>query len=122
MTPLTILVTGIAVALAASTLTVIAIREPLHRQLDALCATGASATYWTRTAVTVLYLLPLFVVLVFGLPDLTRVDVTAAEVARRTIAAAAFALASIVSVMGLRIAGQRPPMRPPSPTIDRYGP
>jgi hypothetical protein len=120
MSPISTLATAIVVALVASSLTVITIREPLRRQLDALCASGASATYWTRTAVAVLYLLPLFVVLTFGLPDLTRAEVTAAEVARRTIAAAAFALATIVTGMGLRIAGQRPSQRPPSPTIERY--
>jgi hypothetical protein len=119
MTAFTTLSIGIGVAFVASTLTVFAIHEPLRRQLEALCANGTSALYWTRTAVAVLYLLPLFVVLVFGVPDLTRLDATPAEVARRTIAAAAFALATIVTAMGLRIAGQRPPLRPPSATIER---
>ena len=40
-----------------------------------------------------IYLLPLWVVLVFGLPDLQRLDyVSAGEVARRALAASSFAL------------------------------
>ena len=120
MTPFSTLVTASGVALVASSLTVVTIREPLRRQLELMCTTRASVTYWTRTAVTVLYLLPLFVVLVFGLQDLTRADLTPAEVARRTIAAAAFSLTAIVSGMALRLANQRPPLRPPSATIERY--
>ena len=47
-----------------------AIYQPLHKLLEAICPLGFTAEFWTRAAVTVIYLLPLWVVLVFGLPDL----------------------------------------------------
>ncbi len=117
MTPLSTLGLAIGIALIASTLAVIAIREPLRRQLDTLCANGTAATFWTRIAVTVLYLLPLFVVLVFAVPDVSRLDLTFAEIARRAIASAAFALVAIVIGMGLRLARVRP--APPPRTLER---
>lgn len=119
MTPLSTLVTAIGIALLASTLTVIAILGPLRRQLEALCASGTTATFWTRTAVTVLYLLPLFVVLMFGVPNLTRIDITAAEIARRTIASASFALAVIVIGMALRLASGTRSLPPPPRLLER---
>lgn len=119
MTPFSTLAIAIGISLLASTLTVFAILEPLRRQLDASCASGTAATFWTRTAVMALYLLPLFVVLVFGLSDLSRLDMTPAETARRTIAAAAFALAAIVIGMALRLASKRQALPPPPRAIER---
>jgi hypothetical protein len=119
MTPVSTLAIAIGIALLASTLAVFAILEPLRRQLEVACPGAASASFWTRTAVMALYLLPLFVVLVFGLPDLSRVDMTPAETARRTIAAAAFALAVIVVGMALRLASRRQALPPPPRAIER---
>jgi hypothetical protein len=119
MTPVSTLAIAVGIALLASTLTVFAILEPLRRQLDASCPSGTSASFWTRTAVMALYLLPLFVVLVFGLPDLSRVDMTPAETVRRTIAAAAFALAAIVIGLALRLASRRQALPSPPRAIER---
>jgi hypothetical protein len=108
MDELVALVTAVSVALGSSTLTVVAIHGPLRRQLTALCPVDSTAAFWMRAAVAVLYLLPLFVVLVFGLPDFTLREHAVAEVVRRTIAAAAFALAAIVIGIGLRLSSLRP--------------
>jgi len=75
-----------------------------------VCPLGITAVFWTRAAVTVIYLLPLWVVLIFGLPDFTEVDLpTGGEVARRALAAASFALVAIVIATGFRLAGLRAP-------------
>jgi len=67
------------------------------------------AEFWTRAAVTVLYLMPLWVVLVFGLPDLGRLEyVSAGEIVRRALAAASFALVALVIATGLRLSSLRP--------------
>ena len=108
MSPFTALASALGIALTASTLTTIAIHAPLRRQLAAICPVDSTATYWLRSAVTLLYLLPIFVVLVFGLPDLRLNDLGLAEIARRTLASAAFALAMIVSIITLRLASLRP--------------
>ena len=66
------LITVIVISIALSSVTVFAIYHPLHKLLEAVCPLGFTAEFWTRAAVTVIYLLPLWVVLVFGLPDLGR--------------------------------------------------
>ena len=99
------LIIALAITLALSSATVYAIYRPLHNLLEVVCPAGVTAEFWTRAAVTVIYLLPLWVVLVFGLPDLQRVDyVSPGEIARRALAAASFALVVIVVATGFRLA------------------
>ncbi len=106
----TALLTVVTISLALSSATVFAIYHPLHKLLEAVCPLGFTAEFWTRAAVTVLYLLPLWVVLVWGLPDLGRLDyVSAGEIARRGLAAASFALVGIVIATGLRLSSLRVP-------------
>jgi hypothetical protein len=98
------LFTVVVISIALSSATVFAIYQPLRRLLEAVCPLGFTAEFWTRAAVTVIYLLPLWVVLVFGLPDLERVDYfSAGEIARRALAAASFALVGIVVATGFRL-------------------
>jgi hypothetical protein len=104
------LITVIAISIALSSATVFAIYQPLHKLLEAVCPLGFTAEFWTRAVVTVIYLLPLWVVLVFGLPDLNRLDhVSAGEIARRALAAASFALVGIVVATGIRLSGLSAP-------------
>jgi hypothetical protein len=104
------LITVIAISLVLSSVTVFAIYHPLHKLLEAVCPLGFTAEFWTRAAVTVIYLLPLWVVLVFGLPDLGRLDyVSGGEIARRALSAASFALVGIVIATGLRLSNLRAP-------------
>ena len=104
------LIIALAISLALSTATVLAISRPLHRLLEAMCPLGFTAEFWTRAAVAVIYLLPLWVVLVFGMPDFERVNYVApGEIARRALAAASFALVGIIVATGFRLAGVRAP-------------
>jgi predicted lysophospholipase L1 biosynthesis ABC-type transport system permease subunit len=116
MNEITALLTVVAIALLLSTATVAAIQVPLRRLLETLCPAGSTAEFWARAAVTVLYLMPLWVVLVFGLPDLGRLEhVSAGEVMRRALAAASFALVGIVIATGLRLSSLRPHYDSPPP-------
>lgn len=110
MNAYTALFTVIAISVLLSSGTVFAIYQPLRRLLEAVCPLGFTAEFWTRAAVTVIYLLPLWVVLVFGLPDLQRLEYLAAgEVARRALAAVSFSLVAIVIATGLRLSTLRAP-------------
>ncbi len=110
MNELTALTTVVAISVLLSSATVFAIYAPLQRLLEAVCPLQFTAAFWTRAAVTVLYLLPLWVVLVFGLPDLARLEYSSAsEIARGALAAASFALVAIVIATGLRLSSLRPP-------------
>jgi len=104
------LFTVIAISIFLSSITVFAIYQPLHRLLEAVCPLGFTAEFWTRAAVTVIYLMPLWVVLTFGLPDLNRVEFySMGEVARRGLSATSFALVAIVIATGLRLSSLRAP-------------
>ena len=65
--------TVIVISIVLSSATVFAIYQPLRKLLEAVCPLGFTAEFWTRAAVTVIYLMPLWVVLVWGLPDLQRI-------------------------------------------------
>ena len=119
MNEISALITVVAISVALSTGTVIAIHAPLQKLLEAVCPLGITAAFWTRAAVTVIYLLPLWVVLVFGVPDFSQgYEHTGGEIARRALAAASFALVAILVATGLRLSAVRPPSKydyPPAP-------
>ena len=110
MSELSALTTVIVISLVLSSGTVVAIYRPLHQLLEAVCPLGFTAEFWTRAAVTVIYLLPLWVVLVWGMPSSPMLDVVSAgEIARRALAATSFALVGIVIATGLRLSSLRVP-------------
>jgi hypothetical protein len=108
----------VAISVALSTATIMAIYAPLRRLLEAICPQGSTAEFWSRAAVTVLYLLPLWVVLIFGMPGSRLLaSLTVGEVARRGLAAASFALVAVVIATGLRLANARPAMNDYPPPV-----
>ena len=109
MTGLMALTTAVGIALVASTLTVAALHQPLRRQLATLCPVDATAAYWMRSMVALIYFLPLFAVLAFGLPKLTYDEYTAAEVIRRVLATTVSTLALFIIGLGLRLSMVSPP-------------
>ena len=120
MNELTTLTTAIGISLLLSSATVLAIHAPLRQLLEAVCPLQITATFWTRAAVTVFYLLPLCVVLAFGMPDLTFPEnASASDVARRALAASSFALVAIVVATGLRLSSVRPASKYDYPPADR---
>jgi hypothetical protein len=103
--------TAVGIVLGASTLTALALYAPLRQQLATLCPVDATAAFWMRSMVALLYLLPLFAVLVFGLPQLTYDEYTTAEVLRRALATAVSTLALFVIAIGLRLSMVGPPSK-----------
>lgn len=113
MSEFTALAIVVTIALLLSSATIFAIHTPLRRLLEALCPLGYTAVFWMRAAVTVIYLLPLWAVLVFGLPNLQQLQhVSAGEVTRRALAAASFVLVVIVVATGLRLSGRSQFVKP----------
>jgi len=112
MNQLETLSTAIGISLLLSSVTVFAIFQPMRRVLETVCPLQTTASFWMRAAVTVLYLLPLCIVLAFGIPDLSRLGYAPpTEVARRSLAACSFALVGIVVAIGLRLSSVRPPSK-----------
>jgi len=109
MNPTQTLITAVGISVFLSSATVFAIHGPMRRLLEAICPLQTTASFWMRAAVTVLYLLPLCIVLAFGMPEFSGVGyVHATEVARRALASSSFALVGIVVGIGLRLASVRP--------------
>jgi hypothetical protein len=118
MSGLSVLFTAIGIVLLLSTLTIVAIHGPLRRQVAASCPEETTVDFWMRAAVTLLYLLPLFVVLGIGLPRLTQLEFTAAEAVRRVLTTTTFTLAAIVIGIALRLSLRDRPSKfdyPPPP-------
>jgi hypothetical protein len=110
MNEFVVLGTAIAISLTLSSATVVAIHAPLRRLLEAVCPAGFTSVFWMRAAVIVIYLLPLWVVLVFGVPNMQRLELLSfGEVMRRAFGATSFALVLIVVAIGLRLSSLRPP-------------
>jgi hypothetical protein len=103
MTGLMSLVIAAGIVLVASTLTAVLMHAPLRRQLCMLCPADTAATYWMRSAVALIYLVPMYTVMSFGLPKLTYAEYTAAEIMRGTLSTTAITLALIVAAIGLRL-------------------
>lgn len=102
-------ITVVIISLALSSITVFTIHAPLRRLLEAICPLGTTAEFWTRAAMVVCYLFPLWVVLVFGLPGKHYfAEASVGEIARRGLAATSFALVAIVIATGLRLNAVRP--------------
>jgi hypothetical protein len=109
MTGLMSLGIAVAIVLVTSTLTVALIHGPLRRQLGTLCPVDTTAAFWMRSAVALIYLLPMFMVMSFGLPQLHAEEYTAAEIVRKTLSKTTMTLAVIIAAIGLRLSIVSPP-------------
>jgi hypothetical protein len=102
-------ITVVAISVALSSATVYSIQAPLRRLLESICPIGTTAEFWTRAAMVLLFLFPLWAVLVIGLPDLEIVgSYSGGEIARRGLAWSSLALVVIVVATGLRLNATRP--------------
>jgi hypothetical protein len=108
MNETTAVVTVVIISLALSSATVCSIQSPLRRLLESICPIGTTAEFWTRAAIVLLFLFPLWAVLVIGLPDLEIVgSYSAGEIVRRGLAWSSLALVAIIVASGLRLNSPR---------------
>jgi hypothetical protein len=93
----------IAVAAALSTAAVMTLRKPLHALLLAICPADTTAEFWTRGAVALFYLVPLWTTLLFGV-RYTSERADPIGVARDALVWGSFALIVMLVALGLRLA------------------
>jgi hypothetical protein len=95
---------AVAISLTVSTILVIAVMHPLRALLRRACPGPEGENFWTRFTVLMLYLSPLLVALVFGLPypnALAAFD--AGQIAQKVLSAALFGAFAALGGIGLRM-------------------
>lgn len=112
MSALQAMAIAIAISACVSTILVAGLMTPLRGMLRRVCPGPEGENFWARFTVLMLYLSPLLIALVFGVPYtdvLARLD--AGELAQRVLAAALFGAFAALGSIGLRMATLRTPPR-----------
>lgn len=110
MSALEAMAIAIAISACISTLIVAGLMKPLRAVLRRACPAPESENFWARFTVLMLYLSPLLIALVFGVPyanALAMLD--AGELAQRVLSAALFGAFAALGGIGLRLATLRTP-------------
>ena len=103
---------AIAISVCISTILVAGLMTPLRAVLRRVCPSPEGENFWARFTVLMLYLSPLLIALVFGVPYndvLTHLD--AGQLAQRVLSSALFGAFAALSGVGLRMATLRTPPR-----------
>ena len=120
MSPLNIAIVGSLVSLAFSAILSWVILPPVRSVLRRSCPTEDGVSFWTRFTILMLFLGPLIVTLVFGVPtgrvaEQLTLDDQILRVATSALVGVFVALAAI----GARMGTLRPPPPPPAPVARR---
>ncbi len=110
----TALALGIAVSLLLSALLAFVILAPVRAVLERACPTGVGLQFWTRFIVLMLFLGPLTVTLLFGVPTsniASRLETT--DVIVRIATAALIGSLLTLGGIGLRLGTLRAPISSP---------
>ena len=103
---------AIAISACVSTILVAGLITPLRAVLRRVCPGPEGENFWVRFTVLMLYLSPLLIALVFGVPysrELVQLD--AGELAQRVLSSALFGAFAALGGIGLRMATLRTPAR-----------
>jgi hypothetical protein len=112
MSALQAMAIAIAVSVCVSTVLVAGLMTPLRAVLRRVCPGPEGENFWARFTVLMLYLSPLLIALVFGVPYsevLTQLD--AGQLAQRVLSSALFGAFAALSGIGLRMSTLRTPPR-----------
>jgi len=99
---------AIAISVCISTILVAGLMAPLRAVLRRVCPGPEGENFWARFTVLMLYLSPLLIALVFGVPYsdvLPRLD--AGQLAQRVLSSALFGAFAALCGVGLRMATLR---------------
>jgi hypothetical protein len=108
MSALQAMAIAIAVSVCVSTILVAGLMTPLRAILRRACPGPEGESFWTRFTVLMLYLSPLLIALVFGVPhgdSLVQLD--AAQLTQRVLSSALFGGFAALGGIGLRMATLR---------------
>ena len=92
----------VLISLALPTLVYAVIAAPLSAVLARLCGDADGVRFWARFAALMLYLAPLFVALVFGLPESATAP-PLVEVVPRALSSTLFGLVVALGGIGVRL-------------------
>ena len=110
MSALEAMAIAITISACISTLIVAGLMTPLRAVLRRSCSGPEGENFWMRFTVLMLYLSPLLIALVFGVPYsnvLPQLD--AGQLAQRVLSAALFGAFAALGGIGLRMATLRTP-------------
>jgi len=108
MSALQAMAIAIAVSVCVSTVLVAGLMTPLRAVLRRVCPGPEGENFWMRFTVLMLYLSPLLIALVFGVPYsdvLAQLD--AGQLAQRVLSSSLFGAFAALSVIGLRMSTLR---------------
>jgi hypothetical protein len=103
---------AIVISACVSTILVAGLMAPLRAVLRRVCPGPEGENFWARFTVLMLYLSPLLIALVFGVPysdALAQLD--AGALAQRVLSSALFGAVAALGGIGLRMATVRMPPR-----------
>jgi hypothetical protein len=113
-------ITAIGVSIGISATLAVVILRPTRKVLERLCPTQEGVSFWTRFTVLMLFLGPLIVTLVFGVPSgVVASNLIAAELLVRVFTAALVGAFLTLAGIGLRLGTLRPPPTPSVPPRPR---
>jgi hypothetical protein len=111
---------GFAVSLVLSAVLSLVILPPTRAVLRRLCPLEDTVAFWTRFTVLMLFLGPLLVTLIFGVPySELSTKLTATDLVVRVISAALVGSFLTLGGIGLRIGTLRQPVGAPLPPRNR---
>jgi hypothetical protein len=108
MSPLPAMAIAVTISSAISTIVFLGLMQPLRALLRRACPGTEGEDFWMRFTVLMLYLCPLLIALVFGLPipdALAKFD--AGQIAQKVLSAALFGAVAALAVIGLRLSTLR---------------
>jgi hypothetical protein len=112
MSALQAMAIAIAISACVSTILVTGLMTPLRGVLRRACPGPEGENFWARFTVLMLYLSPLLIALVFGVPYTTVLaQLDAGELAQRVLSSALFGAFAALGGIGLRMATLRTPPR-----------
>lgn len=112
MSALQAMAIAIAVSVCVSTALVAGVMTPLRAMLKRVCPGPEGENFWARFTVLMLYLSPLLIALVFGVPySQVLAQLDAGQLAQRVLSSALFGAFAALSGIGLRMSTLRMPPR-----------
>lgn len=112
MSALQAMAIAIAVSVCVSTVLVAGLMAPLRAVLRRVCPGPEGENFWARFTVLMLYLSPLLVALVFGVPYSNVLEtLDGGQLAQRVLSSTLFGAFAALAVIGLRMASLRTPPR-----------
>jgi hypothetical protein len=117
MTLASVAILGLAVSLALSTILSVVILPPARSVLQKSCPSGEGVSFWTRFTVLMLFLGPLIVTLIFGVPysDLSS-KLSTTDLIVRIVTSALVGSFLTLAGIGLRMGTLRQNLVPGPPT------